>query len=259
MAAHAVDVAGGEKQAPVAVVTGGAGGLGRSVCHRLARSGHHVCVLDIDADSAESTTVDIRNAGGRASAHPGDLTDRDFIETTNSSITDTYGAPTTLITLAGAVRNAVLSKITEDDFSLVLDTHLRATFRCVQIFAPAMKRARHGRVVTTSSVAARGTVAGISYGAAKGGIEALTRSAAIELAPFGVTVNCVAPGVVATGMFLDTPEDFRLRQTESIPMKRAADPDEIASCIEFLTSAGAAYVTGQTLTIDGGLSVGPFK
>lgn len=244
---------------PVAVVTGGAGGLGRSVCDRLARSGYHVSVIDIDSDMAEATVDDLRKNGGQASAHAGDLTVRSFIEDTRASITDRYGAPTTLITLAGAVRNAVLSKITEDDFSLVLDTHLRATFRCVQIFAPAMKKVGHGRVVTTSSVAARGTVAGISYGSAKGGIEALTRSAAIELAPFGVTVNCVAPGVVATGMFLNTPEEFRLRQTESIPMKRAASPDEIASCIEFLASDNASYLTGQTLTVDGGLSVGPFK
>ncbi|MBB4134097.1 SDR family NAD(P)-dependent oxidoreductase [Gordonia humi] len=249
-----------ETQTPrVAVVAGGAGGLGRAVCRRLVADGWAVGVFDIDADATAATVTELCELGGQASGYPGDLTDREFVAGAARDITEQFEAPTALVTLAGAVRNAVLSKITDEDFSLVLDTHLRSTLLCLQIFAPAMKKAGHGKVVTTSSVAARGTVAGISYGAAKGGIEALTRSAAIELAPFGVTVNCVAPGVVATGMFLNTPEEFRDAQLASIPMKRAAEPDEIADCVSFLTSPESSYVTGQTLTVCGGLSVGPLK
>lgn len=243
----------------VAVVAGGAGGLGRAVCRQLAADGYHVCVFDIDAEAIAATVLEVEELGGRASSHAGDLTDRGFIEVAAADIAERFGSPTALVTLAGAVRNAVLSKITDADFSLVLDTHLRATLHCLQVFAPAMKRAGHGRVVTMSSVAARGAVAGISYGAAKGGVEALTKSAAVELAPFGVTVNCVAPGVVATGMFLNTPEEFREQQLASVPMKRAAEPDEIASCVGFLAASSSSYVTGQVLTVCGGLTVGPFN
>ncbi|WP_455550823.1 SDR family NAD(P)-dependent oxidoreductase [Gordonia humi] len=193
--------------------------MGRAVCRRLVADGWAVGVFDIDADATAATVTELCELGGQASGYPGDLTDREFVAGAARDITEQFEAPTALVTLAGAVRNAVLSKITDEDFSLVLDTHLRSTLLCLQIFAPAMKKAGHGKVVTTSSVAARGTVAGISYGAAKGGIEALTRSAAIELAPFGVTVNCVAPGVVATGMFLNTPR--------RVPGRAARlDPDE---------------------------------
>lgn len=243
----------------VAVVAGGAGGLGRAVCRRLVADGWAVGVFDIDTEATETAVTELCEMGGRAAGYPGDLLDRDFLAAAARDITEQFGVPTALVTLAGAVRNAVLSKITDEDFSLVLDTHLRSTLICLQTFAPAMKKAGHGRIVTTSSVAARGTVAGISYGAAKGGIEALTRSAAIELAPFGLTVNCLAPGVVATGMFLNTPEEFRDAQLASVPMKRAAQPDEIAGCVSFLTSPDSSYVTGQTLTVCGGLSVGSFK
>lgn len=247
------------EKSPVAVVAGGAGGLGRAVCRQLAAAGYHVCVFDIDPEATAATVAELQGLGGEASPHPGDLTDRGYIEAANTAITESFGAPEVLVTLAGAVRNAVLSKITDADFTLVLDTHLRATLHCLQTFVPAMKRSGFGRVVTMSSVAARGAVAGISYGAAKGGIEALTRSAAIELAQFGVTVNCVAPGVVATGMFLSTPAEFREQQLASVPMKRAAEPEEIAACVGFLASGASSYVTGQILTACGGLSVSPFK
>ncbi|WP_216695262.1 SDR family NAD(P)-dependent oxidoreductase [Dietzia psychralcaliphila] len=247
------------KRPPVAVVAGGAGGLGRAVCRQLSAAGYHVCVFDINADATAATVAEVQELGGWASSHTGDLTDRSFIEAAGAEITTQFGAPTALVTLAGAVRNAVLSKITDADFTLVLDTHLRATLYCLQVFVPAMKQAGNGRVVTMSSVAARGAVAGISYGAAKGGIEALTRSAALELAPFGVTVNCVAPGIVATGMFMSTPEEFREQQLASVPMKRAAEPDEVAACVGFLASGASSYVTGQVLTVCGGLTVGPFK
>lgn len=250
---------GHQEARPVAVVAGGAGGLGRAVCRQLGQAGYHVCVFDLDAAATSATVDEVEELGGRASPHPGDLTDRSFIEAADADITAAFGAPSVLVTLAGAVRNAVLSKITDEDFSLVLDTHLRATLHCLQIFAPAMKKSGYGRVITMSSVAARGAVAGISYGAAKGGVEALTRSAAVELAPFGVTVNCVAPGVVATGMFLNTPAEFREQQLASVPMRRAAEPDEIAAYVGFLASDASSYVTGQILTVCGGLSVSPFK
>jgi 3-oxoacyl-[acyl-carrier protein] reductase len=119
-----------------------------------------------------------------------------------------------------------------------------------------MRAHGYGRIVNTSSIAFRGTVAGGSYGAAKGAIEGLTHSAAIELAPHGITVNCVAPGLVDAGIFLSTPEEYRQELIERVPMQRLGTPADIAACVAFLASEEAGYITGQTLTVCGGLSLG---
>ncbi|QTJ70532.1 SDR family oxidoreductase (plasmid) [Rhodococcus sp. ZPP] len=243
----------------VALVSGGGGGIGAAVCHTLASAGAHVCVVDIDPSGAERVAKELAAAGLSASAHAGDVSRRDYVDGLAADVTKQFAAPTVLVNLAGAVRNAVLSKITDEDFALVLDTHLKSTLNTLRAFAPGMKERGFGRIVNTSSIASRGTVAGISYSAAKAGIEGLTRSAAIELARHGITVNCVSPGVIATGMFLSTPAEFREEQTSKIPMGRAGTTEEIAACVEFLTSPGAGYITGQTLVACGGLSVGALK
>lgn len=243
----------------VALVSGGGGGIGAAVCHNLARAGAHVCVVDIDPSGADRVVKELKTAGLSASAHAGDLSKRDYVDALAAEVTKQFAAPTVLVNLAGAVRNAVLSKITDEDFSLVLDTHLKSTLNTLRAFAPGMKARGYGRIVNTSSIASRGTVAGISYSAAKAGIEGLTRSAAIELARHGITVNCVSPGIIATGMFLSTPAEFREEQTSRIPMGRAGTTEEIAASVEYLTSSGAGYITGQTLVVCGGLSVGALK
>ncbi|KJE21733.1 dehydrogenase of unknown specificity, short-chain alcohol dehydrogenase like [Frankia torreyi] len=248
-----------EEQREVAVVIGGGGGLGAATSHRLAQAGTHVCVVDIAADPAQRVAAGLVADGFSASSHVCDVTSSAAVDLLAAGVAERFGAPRVLVNLAGAVRNAVLAKITDADFELVLGTHLVATLHTVRAFAPAMKERGYGRIVNTSSVAARGVVAGISYGAAKGGIEALTRSAAIELAKHGVTVNCVEPGVVATGMFLSTPGEFQRSQIAQIPAGRPGRPEEIAACIAFLASRDASYVTGQTLTVCGGLSVGALR
>jgi 3-oxoacyl-[acyl-carrier protein] reductase len=242
-----------------ALVTGGGGGLGAAICRRLAEDGLHICVVDIATENAKSVADALATDGLSASAHVCDVASSADVDTLAGEVIQRFGEVSVLVNLAGAVRNAVLSKVTDEDFDLVLTTHLVATMRTVRAFAPGMKRQEYGRIVNTSSIAARGTVAGISYSAAKGGIEGLTRSAAIELAPHGVTVNCIEPGVVATGMFLSTPKEFQDAQVSRIPARRAGTPDEIAACVSFLTSADSSYVNGQTLTACGGLSVGALK
>jgi 3-oxoacyl-[acyl-carrier protein] reductase len=161
-----------------------------------------------------------------------------------------------LVNLAGVVRNQMLHKIVDSDFELTMGTHLLGTLHTMRAVAPVMRTAKYGRIVNMSSIAVRGSIAGSAYGAAKGAIEGLTRAAAMELAPHGVTVNCVAPGVVAAGMFLTVPAEYQAQSIARVPMGRACTPEEVADTVAFFCSSRASYITGQSLFVCGGLSVG---
>lgn len=240
----------------VAVVSGGGGGLGAAVSRELAASGAHVCIIDIDDTRAGETAENLSKDGYSVSPHWGDLASMDYVEALVCEVESVVGPPAILVNLAGATRNTLLHRVTDEDFDLVMASHVRSTLNTMRAFTPAMKATGFGRIINTSSVAAGGAVAGVSYSAAKCAIEGMTRSASLELARYGVTVNCVAPGVVETGMFLATPDEFREAQIGRIPMGRTATPTDIAACYRFLASDAAAYITGQTLVVCGGLSVG---
>lgn len=240
----------------VALVTGGVGGLGEACCAALGGAGAHVVVADLDADRAESLAEKFQSSGHRASAAELDVRSPSAVEQVVGGIVEQHGRLDVLVNLAGALRNQLLVKIDDADFELVLATHLKGTLHTMRAAAPVMRANGYGRIVNMSSVAARGSIAGSTYGAAKGGIEGLTRSSAMELARFGITANCVAPGLINAGMFLTVDSDYQAEVTGRIPMGRLGDADEVASCITFLASPQASYVTGQTLTVCGGLSLG---
>jgi 3-oxoacyl-[acyl-carrier protein] reductase len=235
-----------------AIVTGAAGAIGQACCAALVSAGMDVVATDVDGDGAARSAAEAAVDGGRARGVALDVTDPAAV----GALARELGRVDVLVNLAGVIRNATLSKIIDGDFKWTIDTHLGGTLNTMRAFAPTMREAGYGRIVNTSSIAARGVLAGGSYGAAKGAVEALTRTAALELAAHGITVNCIAPGLVNAGMFMSTPEHFREELTQRIPVGRLADASEIAACVAFLSSAGASYVTGQTLTICGGLSVG---
>lgn len=241
----------------VYVVTGGAGGLGRALCIQAASGGAHVVVVDI-GESAASLAEELTARGLSAVAASCDVSRREAVEALRARLTESGLVPTVVANLAGATRNAPLVQVTEQDFDLTLATHARGTLNMMWAFAPAMKERGYGRIVNTSSVAARGSPTGMSYVAAKGAIEAMTRTAAIELARHGVTVNCVAPGGVDGGMFRMQPEKAQEHMLSRTPMRRVAEPDEIAACYMFLASRAASFVTGQTLYACGGASIGAF-
>jgi 3-oxoacyl-[acyl-carrier protein] reductase len=240
----------------VALVTGSGGGLGRACCAALADTAAHVLAVDIDGDAADRVAGDLRDGGGSASGIALDVRDAEAVEVAVAGVVEEHGSLDVLVNLAGALRNQVLTKIDDADFELVLATHLKGTLHTMRAATPAMRANGFGRIVNMSSVAARGSIAGSAYGAAKGGIEGLSRSAAMEVAKHGITVNCVAPGLVNAGMFLSVDKGYQAEVTARIPMGRLGEAEEIASCVTFLASPGASYVTGQTLMVCGGLSLG---
>jgi len=239
------------------VVFGGGGGIGSATCRALAEAGDHVVVVDFDEARAHAVADALAADGLSAGADRCDVTRAEEVNALRERIETSHGPADVLVNLAGVVRNDILVKVKDDDFALTMATHVNGTLNGLRAFLPGMRKRGYGRVVNTSSTAARGSFGGTSYATAKGAIEAMSRTAALEMARWGVTVNCIAPGLIGAGIFLTVPEDYQRKAIESTPMGRAGDPREVAACIRFLASEEAGYVTGQTLYVCGGLTIGP--
>jgi len=240
----------------VVLVTGGAGGLGGAITSRFAKDGCTVVVADFDGEAAEVVASGLRERGARARSAGVDVTVRADVEEAVEDIMRNEGRIDVAVCLAGVVRNGYVSKIRDEDFRATIATHAEGTLNVMRAVLPHMRKRGYGRLVNMSSVAVRGSLGGASYGAAKGAIEGLTRSAALEVAQQGITANCVAPGLVDAGMFLTVPDDFQKSFADRIPMGRVATPEEIAAVVAFFASPEASYVTGQTLYVCGGSSLG---
>lgn len=240
----------------VAVLTGAAGGLGVAASRALGNTGVKVVMADMMPDRAEAAAVALRSEGIDAIGAGLDVTNRVDVDRFIADVTECHKRLDILVNLAGVVRNDYLTKIKDEDFDLTFATHVKGTMNCMRAALPVMRKQKSGRVINMSSVAALGSIGGAAYGAAKGAIESMSRVAAIESAKEGITVNCVAPGMIAAGMFLTTPEHYQAVSIERTPMKRAGTPEEVAHCIAFFASPAASYITGQTLFVCGGLSVG---
>lgn len=237
----------------VALVTGAGGGLGPATVSRLAADGFTVVAVDLGEEALKPLGD---HPSGRVATGRVDVTSPPEVEAAVASAVADHGGLDVVVNMAGVIRNAVLGRISDEDFGLVMATHVNGTLNTMRAASPVMRAQRYGRIVNLSSIAVRGSLAGGSYGAAKGAVEGLSRAAAIDLARHGVTVNCVAPGVIASGMFLTTPQDYQDEVLRRAPMGRAGTPEEVASCVAFLAGRDASYVTGQTLFVCGGLSIG---
>ncbi|AUS77241.1 3-oxoacyl-ACP reductase FabG [Actinoalloteichus sp. AHMU CJ021] len=242
-----------------AIVTGAAQGIGAATARRLAAEGAAVAVVDLNADRAAEVAADIERTGGRALALGCDVTDPDSVQTTTDHVVAEFGRLDILVNNAGITRDDLLFKMTLPDWNAVLTTNLTSMFLCTQAAQAHMVQARSGRIVNLSSRSALGNRGQSNYAAAKAGVQGLTATLALELGPFGIRVNAVAPGYVATDMTAATarrvgfePEKHQERAAEQIPLRRVATPEEIASTITFLASDDASYVTGQTLYVNGG-------
>jgi len=236
-----------------ALVTGASRGIGAAIAKALAREGWPVGVnYRSDADAADAVVEEITSAGGRATALQGDVSDPETADALFKALEEEFGPVLVLVNNAGITADGLAPMIDDDDWNSVIDTNLSAAFRLTRRALRPMIRNRYGRVVNIASIvgAVRGNAGQANYAASKAGLVAMTRTVAAEVARRGVTVNAVAPGLIETGMSEAIAENL----LEHVPARRAGTPDEVAECVRFLASDGAAYVTGVCLTVDGGLT-----
>jgi NAD(P)-dependent dehydrogenase (short-subunit alcohol dehydrogenase family) len=240
----------------VAMVTGGASGIGQAVCRRLARDGMVVAVLDLNAAGAEATAAAIAEAGGRAKAWAVDVADGAAVRAAAAAVRADLGSPAILVNVAGIGEFALLADMSDAQWQRMLDVHLGGTFHCVRAVFADMVTAGWGRIVNVSSVAGLGGGGpGLShYSAAKGGIIAFSKALAHELGPAGITVNAVAPGLIDTPMVAGAMVSPSIRQhaIDGAPVRRIGVPADIAAAVAYLVSEEASFVTGQVLSPNGG-------
>jgi 3-oxoacyl-[acyl-carrier protein] reductase len=239
----------------VAVVTGASGGLGRAIAAALAREGAAVVVhYGRNGDAAAQLVREIEDAGGRALAAGGDLTDPNQAAAVIASATEGYGRLDILVNNAGISRDGLILRMKDEDWQAVLETNLTGTFFCIRAALREFVRQRRGRIINVTSTAGQvGNAGQANYVAAKAGVIGLTRAVAREVASRGITVNAVAPGYIAAGMTERLPAEVTARYMAQIPFGRAGQPEDVAAAVVFLASGGAAYITGQVLNVDGGL------
>ena len=243
----------------IAIVTGSARGIGAATARRLASDGMAVAVLDLDEAACAGTVKEITDDGGRALAVHADVTNLAQVEAAVEQVAAKLGEPTVLVNNAGVIRDNMLYKMTDEDWDTVMNVHLRGAFHMTRAVQKYMVRQQYGRIVNLSSSSALGNRGQLNYSTAKAGLQGFTKTVAIELGPFGITANAVAPGFIATDMTAATAdrmgiafEVFQNAAAERIPVRRVGYPSDVAHTISFLVSEGAGFVSGQVIYVAGG-------
>src|SRR5690349_11588704 len=245
--------------ARVAIVTGAARGIGAATAERLAADGFDVAVLDLDEAACADTVDRIGKTGQRALAVGANVADRAAVEAAVARVADELGPPVVLVNNAGVIRDNMLFKMTDDDWDLVMNVHLKGAFLMSRAVQQHMTEQRWGRIVNLSSTSALGNRGQANYATAKAGLQGFTKTLALELGKFNVTVNAVAPGFIVTDMTAATAarmkvdfEQFQKMAAEQIPVQRVGRPEDIAHTISYLVSEGAGFVSGQVIYVAGG-------
>jgi 3-oxoacyl-[acyl-carrier protein] reductase len=242
-----------------AIVTGAARGIGAAVAKRLSSDGFAVAVLDLDEASCKPVVEAIESAGGKALAVGVDVSDEQAVSSAVARVADELGAPTVLVNNAGITRDNLLFKMSTGDWDAVMNVHLRGSFLMSRATQKHMTEAGWGRIVNLSSTSALGNRGQANYAAAKAGLQGFTKTLAIELGKFGVTVNAIAPGFIETEMTAATAErvgmpfeDFKAAAAKEIPVARVGQPEDIAATVSFFAREDASFVSGQVVYVAGG-------
>jgi len=243
-----------------ALITGASRGIGRAIALRFAEEGCDVAVNYVaeggrdNAAEAEKVAEQIRALGGQAVCAEADVTDLEAVEEMVDYIIERLGKLDILVNNAGVTRDRTLKKLAKEDWDRVIEVNLTGAFHCTRAVIDHMRERRYGRIISISSVVAlMGNIGQTNYGASKAGLIGFTKSLAREVARRGITANCVAPGFIDTEMTQAIPDDIREQTTATIPLARMGLPEEVANAAAFLASDAAPYITGQVLSVNGGL------
>lgn len=241
----------------IALVTGASRGIGAAVADQLGRQGFTIAGTATSAQGADNITARLQQTDLAGRGYALDVTDAESIVALLAQLKEDFGDPTVLVNNAGITQDNLFLRMQEAQWQQVIDTNLSSIYRMSKAVIKAMTRARYGRIVNISSVvAATGNAGQVNYCAAKAGVEGFTRALAREIGSRNITVNSVAPGFIATDMTHDLPEKVKERLLEQIPLGRLGDPAEVAHAVAFLTSDQAAYISGETLHVNGGMYMG---
>lgn len=238
----------------IALVTGASRGIGAAIAHELGKQGATVVGTATTASGAEQITQALQQAGIKGAGMALDVNDAAQVDVTLKAIAETYGDVTILVNNAGITRDTLLMRMKDEDWDAVIATNLTSVYRLSQAVMRPMMKARHGRIISVSSIVGHtGNAGQTNYAAAKAGMSGFTKSLAQELGSRGVTVNCVAPGFIDTDMTRELPEKVKTDLLAKIPMGKLGNVEDIAAAVAFLASPSAAYITGETLHVNGGM------
>jgi 3-oxoacyl-[acyl-carrier protein] reductase len=243
----------------VAFITGAGRGIGAATAIRLATDGAKVAVVDLTEDAGKATVDAIQATGGAAVAVGCDVSERDQVEAAVEQAVRELGGLDVLVNNAGVTRDNLLFKMADEDWDTVIDIHLKGSFLCARAAQKHMVEGRWGKIVNLSSVSALGNRGQANYSTAKAGLQGFTKTLAIELGPFGINVNAIAPGFIDTEMTRLTarrvgadPEERKAEASKVIPLRRVGVPEDIAGVVSFLCGPDSSYVTGQVIYVAGG-------
>ena len=238
----------------VAIVTGAARGIGRAIAEELAKAGADIALCDLKAEWLAETAGAVKAIGRKVECFSVDVGDSTAVNNTVAAILEKCGKIDIIVNNAGITKDTFLMRMSDEDWDAVINVNLRGTFLFTRAVARPMMKARSGAIVNIASIIGLiGNAGQCNYAASKAGVIALTKSSAKELASRGIRVNAVAPGFIETKMTEVLPDDIRQKMLDAIPMKRFGSPSDVAKVVTFLASDAASYMTGQVLTISGGM------